>query len=118
MNDLDIDELLKLVEEKNDVKGETCLICHFPDNKENLLKLGCGHFYHSKCLFSSTNKMNQSSNKNFCPYCGIKIIKSKISKTCPKINSTNIPDLKCQVILKTGLNKGKVCNRINCRYHG
>ena len=95
------DKLLKLVNELNNVSGEKCLICHFPETTENLVKLECNHYYHSNCINSS--KVGTTIQ---CPYCDKKTILQK-----------NKPNEICQIILTKGINKGKVCNRPNCFYH-
>ena len=92
------EKLLKTVIKLNSKSGEKCLICHFPDEIENLVKLKCGHYFHSNCL-----NMN---NKLTCPYCGKKI---KIIE--------NIQKTKCNIVIANGTNKGKLCGRINCKYH-
>jgi len=95
------DKLLKLVNELNNVSGEKCLICHFPDKLENLVKLKCNHYYHSNCINSS-----KSESVIKCPYCDKK---TKLQE--------NKPSEICQTILTKGINKGKSCNRPNCFYH-
>ena len=99
---MNYDDLFKMVKEMNQVKGEKCMICHFPDTNQNLLKLKCGHFFHKKCLALP------SSGYIKCPYC---------EQTCIMKEDNNIPSVKCKVILKSGVNKGKECGRINCKYH-
>tara|TARA_B100000161_G_scaffold264717_1_gene238655 strand:- start:1489 stop:1899 length:411 start_codon:yes stop_codon:yes gene_type:complete len=97
----EFEKLLSQVNKLNLIEGEKCLICHFPDKKENLTKLSCNHYFHLKCLNCKTNLI-------ICPYCQ-KSTKLK-NLYC---QSNNI----CNVILKNGKNKGKVCGRKNCRYH-
>lgn len=98
--------LLKIVEEKNSLEAEKCLICHFPDN--NLLKLKCGHYFHFECL--NINFKNKKKKLVTCPYCD--------KKGLVKTDDINLnSDKVCKIILKTGVNKGKECGRINCRYH-
>ena len=99
-------KLLKIVNKLNKKEGEQCMICYFPDKKENLLKLDCGHYFHSKCLF--TKKITYTCV--YCPYCSKKI---KIIKDKKDINS----NIKCTAIIKNGINKGKICGRKNCKYH-
>ena len=93
------DKLLSMVNKLNKVQGEKCLICHFPDSEENLIKLNCNHFFHAKCLDNSL------MNSIICPYCGTKT--KKISQK----------EALCKVILTRGANKGKECGRTNCKYH-
>ena len=124
---LNYDDLIKMVEQKNKIEGEKCLICHFPDTKENLLKLSCSHYFHKNCLIIDENKLKKYNSKSFriiCPYCSKKSTykmtskKSKESKKSEKSNESLQIDQKCcQVVLKTGINKGKICGRISCRYH-
>lgn len=100
------EKILSLVNKLNKVEGEKCLICHFPDKSENLIKLSCNHFFHSKCLCLDHSKLWIK-----CPYCEKPTI----------LNNNNISRLEniptCTVILKSGINKGKKCNRKNCKYH-
>jgi|OM-RGC.v1.028946122 hypothetical protein len=99
-------ELQKMVEEMKMKKGDECMICHFPitDEKEKVT-LKCKHTYHIKCF-----DVRKMKNIITCPYCNTstKVVKKEVEKTIGK---------KCLVILKTGKNKGKQCNRINCGYH-
>tara|TARA_B100001248_G_scaffold262646_1_gene260361 strand:+ start:1119 stop:1460 length:342 start_codon:yes stop_codon:yes gene_type:complete len=112
---MEFDNLLKIVMEKNKVNGEKCLICHFPDSSNNLEKLSCGHFFHLSCLKVDNSKKNC---KIICPYCDKKIvIKKKVCIPVTKSNEKLKEDNICKFILKTGKNKGMICNRINCRYH-
>ena len=67
---MEFDKLLEIVLEKNKVEGEKCLICHFPDNKKNLEKLSCSHYFHLNCLNLDKTK---KSYKLVCPYCGTKV---------------------------------------------
>tara|TARA_B100001093_G_scaffold515600_1_gene592271 strand:+ start:424 stop:732 length:309 start_codon:yes stop_codon:yes gene_type:complete len=94
-------KLFNLVTKLNKEEGEICLICHFPI-KENLLKLKCGHYFHRQCLLNEKNKKYSTIK---CPYC------EKTSKLESKSNDV------CKAIIKSGINKGKICNRINCKYH-
>ena len=98
----EFDKLLSMVTKLNNRSGEECMVCHFPDDKENLLKLDCNHYYHKNCITITNSKFT-------CPYCK----KTTIFKTNIQSNPTNI----CNVILKSGINKGKPCNRVNCKYH-
>lgn len=94
------EKLLSLVSKINECEGEKCLICHFPDKDENLIKLKCQHYFHLSCIPSS-NKLLEYIK---CPYC------DKNSKIIKNIKP-------CNVILKRGPNKGKECGRNNCKYH-
>ena len=112
-------DIFKFVEEKNNIEdsesdpSETCLICHFPDKKKNLLKLKCGHYYHSCCIFN--DEKPKDNFKFICPYCGLKQ-KIKLNDSQDE-SSKSASNLKCTAIIKSGINKGKICGRINCRYH-
>lgn len=102
-------ELSKIVEEMQKEKGEECLICHFPITcNQDLLKLDCNHCYHKKCLEYKTSHI-------LCPYCNKLTLKPKQKLSIkPKLKpKQNI----CNVILKTGKNKGKKCGRLNCKIH-
>ena len=96
------EKLLSQVNKLNLVKGEKCLICHFPDTEDNLTKLNCGHYFHLSCLNCKTSSI-------MCPYC-------ERSTVIKKVQSQSISNV-CTVILKNGKNKGKVCGRKNCKYH-
>ena len=130
------EKLLSLVNKINKLDGERCLICHFPDKNENLIKLKCKHYFHLNCIPSS-NKLSEYIK---CPYCdnNSKIIKNikpcnailKIGpnkgKECGRENckyhknvktSKKNSQLECQAVIKSGSRKGQICSRINCRYH-
>tara|TARA_B100000767_G_scaffold271980_1_gene298721 strand:- start:733 stop:1029 length:297 start_codon:yes stop_codon:yes gene_type:complete len=98
MSNIDIDKYINLINNNNDIKGEKCLICHMNDLKKNLIQLNCKHYFHKSCL---SNK-----KKIKCTYCKKKHIFK--NQACSE---------KCSNIIKSGKNKGKICNRINCRYH-
>ena len=131
MDNLNFDELLNIVKEKNKIEGEKCLICHFPDKKENLLKLKCSHYFHLRCLVPEDFDITKKNFRSICPYCGQKVLikkKTMVSSESDKSNVTSKStpacqcyELKksntCKVILKSGINKGKECGRINCKYH-
>ena len=108
---MEFENLLSMVNKLNKTKGEKCLVCHFPDKKSNLVKLRCSHYFHYNCIL----------NEKKCPYCNKKISLKNIKidteyNILSKLETLNQED-KCQVILKTGKNKGIMCNRVNCRYH-
>ena len=104
----EFDKLLAKAQKLNKVKGEVCMICHFPDNKENLIKLKCKHYYHSDCLNLNSNLIKFNTIK--CPYCK-QISKIEIKEPEP------VDPIFCFEILKSGPNKGMVCGRQNCKYH-
>lgn len=101
MTDINIDDYISFINKNNNIKGEKCMVCHMNDSIDNLVKLSCNHYFHKSCL--------PKKNVFKCTYCNKKT-KLKSSK---KSTSGN----KCKVILKSGKNKGKPCNRINCGYH-
>ena len=127
----DFDSLYKIIEKMDQSSKEKCLICHLPIENDELI-LSCNHYYHSKCLNKTTNKIK-------CPYCQrITSIKPNkiIQDTCKvlltsgnrkgeycgrtnccyhKLNKEN--EYLCQSILKSGLKKGQVCGRNNCKLH-
>ena len=127
----DFDSLYKIIEKMDQSAKEKCLICHLPIENDELI-LSCNHYYHSKCLNKTTNKIK-------CPYCQrITSIKPNkiIQDTCKvlltsgnrkgeycgrtnccyhKLNKEN--EYLCQSILKSGLKKGQVCGRNNCKLH-
>ena len=125
---------------ERDSNKNKCMICY---DTNDLIKLSCNHYYHDKCL----NLYYLKGKKTFfnCPYCNKKnkFIKCK---NCKKINLTNncsscninpdnisnvIDKNKenskseinncCTAIIKSGINKGKICGRElkneKCRYH-
>lgn len=97
---MDFEELYKYCVDMNKSTLEKCLVCHMPiDKTENHLILACKHYYHSECI-------NYYSGLVTCLYC------EKVSE--PQIDSKNIY---CKVIIKSGSNKGKYCDRLNCNYH-
>lgn len=101
---MNFEELLKYCTEFNESKNEKCLICHIPVNSiDKYVKLGCSHIYHSDCV-----KYKSGSIK--CLYCEKSSIPSLIN-----YYNTNI--VYCKILIKTGINKGKFCNRYNCQYH-
>lgn len=92
--------LLNYVNNRNKFNGEKCLICHFPDKKSKLIELDCKHFFHKRCLGIDNSKYV------ICPYCEQKTILNKVK-------NNNL----CKSIIKSGVNKGKLCNRKNCKLH-
>tara|TARA_A100001015_G_C14802122_1_gene637379 strand:- start:307 stop:750 length:444 start_codon:yes stop_codon:yes gene_type:complete len=106
---MDFESILKIVNAKKEKKGEICMICYFPIiSKNDNLSLSCSHHYHKSCL---------KSNRIFitCPYC-LKVTKKNIKKNKKKKVEKHI-DVICKAILKSGKNKGKKCNRKNCKIH-
>jgi len=100
MNNLNFDDLVNMLEKLKKEKGEECLICQLPITDNTSIKLNCNHYYHDKCLIMNNKFIS-------CPYCNIVTMKKNIVK------QQNI----CKIILKSGKNKGKVCNKNNCKIH-
>ena len=103
---------------------DICAICGEDINKEFKTKLKCGHTYHYECIMKAFKRDPLTS----CPYCGL------INNRLPIVNGlkqlhNNIHYLKydeeslieannyvntpCQAILKSGKNKGNICDK-NC----
>lgn len=130
---MDYKTVMKQMEQMMQVKGEKCLLCHFPDTDDNLIKLKCGHYYHRECIENSIDKKVYFT----CFYCGFKeniytntpintctaLIKSGIKRgqVCGRVNCSyhkvKKEIKKCSSIIKTGMKKGQICGRINCSYH-
>ena len=100
---------------------EVCIICGDKLSDKYIQKLDCGHDYHYECILKSF--INSKDSKNTCPYCrqiqdklpivnGLKKLTIDIHYNMyEKIDYQNIP---CKYILKSGQNKGKICNK-NCK---
>jgi|APSaa5957512535_1039671.scaffolds.fasta_scaffold33167_3 hypothetical protein len=98
---MNFDELANMIKNIKKEKGEDCLICHFPiSQNKDLVKLNCNHNYHKSCL--QPNKIHI-----MCPYC------NRTNKLVTNFKSNN----KCTSKIKTGINKGTICKRINCKLH-
>ena len=96
---LDFNSLYKIIEKMDKSSKEKCLICHLPIENDELI-LSCNHYYHSKCLNKTTNKIK-------CPYC----------QRIASIKPNKIIQEDCKVLLTTGNRKGEYCGRTNCCYH-
>ena len=96
---MDFDSLYKIIEKMNQSSKEKCLICHLPIENDELI-LSCNHYYHSKCLNKTTNKVK-------CPYC----------QRLVSIKPNKIIQEDCKVLLTSGNRKGEYCGRTNCCYH-
>lgn len=104
---MNFEELLKYCTDLNESKNEKCLVCHIPlDSDEKYLKLGCSHIFHSDCV-----KYKSGSIK--CLYCEKTSIPQLINCSNPIVTNKIL----CKMVLKTGPNKGKFCNRPDCKYH-
>ena len=100
-------------------KGDECMICQLPIlSSERIIKLKCNHNYHKECImdYLPSKKYNkitcpyctQVSHKKKCSHCNLKFFTSK----CECLNKH-----KCEAYFKSGKNKGKQCNKINCKIH-
>lgn len=108
---MNFEELLKYCTELNESKNEKCLVCHIPiDSDEKYIKLECSHIFHSDCVKYKSGILK-------CLYCE----KSSTPSLLNYSNTNLLPLLPniiyCKMILKTGPNKGKFCNRPDCKYH-
>jgi len=102
MTEFNFDSLVSEIEILDKKKGNECLICQFTIEDENeQVQLKCKHYYHKKCI-------NYKKMMNIkCPYCGV----LSFSKDIKVVQNV------CKAIYKSGKNKGKVCERINCKIH-
>ncbi len=108
---MNFEELFKYCTEINESKNDKCLVCHIPiQSNEKYIKLGCTHIFHPDCIKYKSGTLK-------CLYCEKTSIPDLINNF--NINSQLlVPNLVyCKVILKSGSNKGKFCNRPNCKYH-
>ena len=106
---MNFDELVDIINNMKKIKGEICLICNFPIDIniiDNNIELKCKHTYHNSCI-----SIIKNNNIIICPYCQKKTDYSK-SKSLEKYNKN-----KCSEIIKSGIKKGKNCNKINCNHH-
>ena len=111
LNEMSFEELLKYCTDLNNSPNEKCLVCHIPINLDDkYIKLNCNHMFHPECI-----KYTLGSIK--CLYCEKTSIPT-IFNGEPKIkNIINPKVIHCKIVLKTGPNKGKFCDRIDCKYH-
>lgn len=108
---MNFEKLLEYCTKINESLNEKCLVCHIPiESDEKYIKLVCLHIFHPDCV-----KYKSGSLK--CLYC-------EKSSTPSLLNYSNSETLVvapnliyCKILLKTGPNKGKFCNRPNCKYH-
>lgn len=113
---------------ENDSIEEECSICGVNLNNQYSIQLKCKHTYHYECLLCSFIEIKKSSIKqnyvNRCPYCrtkcGLLPIVNGLKKISPQIHYKLTDEKpvhenkKCQRILKSGKNKGSLCNK-NCQ---
>jgi hypothetical protein len=117
------------------MEGECPVCCEILDrDKEEIVKLNCGHEYHYNCIFLSYRSaisLNRYSTKRECPYCRskgeylqlkpglvpIKGIHQEYSNLAGNLVKVDIlrekyfdPN-KCQSILVSGSNKFQQCSR-------
>jgi hypothetical protein len=84
-------------------ENSECSIC-WDEFDNTVIKLKCGHYFHCKCI-GKAYKMDKC--KNMCPFCRNVDIYAQI-KLRNFIKKLNVK--RCQGILKSGKNKGKLCN--------
>ena len=125
---MNFDEMVEMINNLKNIKGDDCMICHLPIDMEienNMNKLECNHTYHTTC-----SEHLKKGNIITCPYCQKitrlhnKNMLKNIDNTCipPMINCIKIKKLKkikikCTTIFKSGNKKGLECNKINCKRH-
>lgn len=108
-----LEAFVKMLKSNDDL----CGICHLSNNNLSTT-LSCKHKYHWDCINNYVLKKNKSG---FCPYCNKKFFKKNIIKKYQNNLKTNVK--KCTIILKSGKNKNKPCNRTTknntnyCSYH-
>ena len=76
---MNFDEMVELISNMKNIKGEECLICHLPIDENvpnNIIKLSCKHYYHKLCVENLT-KLNAIT----CPYCQKTTNTNKIKPT-------------------------------------
>ena len=104
---MSFEELFNYCNKLNESTAEKCLVCHIPIEKDgSSIKLKCKHYYHSMCIKYKKGKVN-------CLYCEKTSLPEFVNEQVVNEQVVN----GCNIILKTGLNKGKECGRINCKYH-
>jgi len=103
---------------------EICNICGDNLSNAHIHKTNCNHIFHYECLQKSLQ--NSFDKNNSCPLCrqhidllvpvnGLKKLIRGIHYTSEQYkNSLNYINIPCKDILKSGENKGSVCNK-NCK---
>tara|TARA_B110000285_G_C15070484_1_gene587626 strand:- start:644 stop:1030 length:387 start_codon:yes stop_codon:yes gene_type:complete len=103
---------------------EICNICGDYLNNKLIYTTKCNHVFHYECLQKSLQ--NSFDKHNSCPLCrqnidllpvvnGLKKLIRGIHYTSIEYkNSLNYINTPCNHVLKSGKNKGQVCNR-NCK---
>ena len=139
LTEKEFSELYNDLYERDNNKNK-CMICY---DTNNLIKISCNHYFHESCINLYYLK-NKKTSFN-CPYCS-KVNKLIKCKDCKKMNLTNncsscntkLDNISniinnnnkensleisncCTAVIKSGLNKGKICGRQlknnKCRYH-
>ena len=104
---------------------EECSICGLGLNEKYSITLNCNHTYHYECLLCSFSEIKKNSVKynyvNRCPYCrqscGLLPVVNGLAKIIPMIhykindNQPEYEEIRCKGVLKSGKNKGNVCNK-------
>ena len=103
---------------------EICNICGDDLDKKYIYTTKCNHVFHYECLQKSLQ--NGYKNNNTCPLCrqiidllsvvnGLKKLIRGIHYTSIEYkNNLNYVNTPCKHLLKSGKNKGEVCN-CNCK---
>lgn len=105
-----------------------CLICGEKSKFKYEQRLCCGHFFHYECIMKSFEYSKDTScgkkiHSNYCPYCSKEVGLLPIVNALPKLikgihysikeDKPETNTILCQGVIKSGKNKGNICNR-NC----
>ena len=89
----------------------SCIICLEEEKEKEIVKLCCGHEFHYECII-----LEYLSKKNrLCPYCRKKGCVLELMTGPPPIKGIHLEYWeskevkKCNAILRSGPNKGKMC---------
>jgi hypothetical protein len=88
------------------MSDDLCAICYDEHNETSVI-LKCNHKYHLDCI---TQSIKISKCKE-CPYCRDKIYGSIIRLKKKQDREKELLKPKCCFILKSGINKGNICNK-------
>jgi len=103
-----------------------CNICGDDLDNKFVYTTDCNHKFHYECLQKSFLKELQGVGNNICPLCrtpiknlpivnGLKKLKIGVHfYTYEEFKDINHNNIMCQYILKSGKNKGSLCNK-NCK---
>ena len=123
-----LESLVKMLKTSDDL----CGICHLSNNNFSTT-LSCNHKYHWNCIKKYV--LTKKYKSGLCPYCSKKFYDKNILKKCIFCPTKTYYDIKkcdkhinseikkCTIILKSGKNKNKPCNRNTknntnyCSYH-